>query len=105
MVQKPGKYEGVCLWFYCSFPNADNDNEQVVLSTSPKASSTHWKQTVLLLPEIACESLEIGDPIAISLEMKRNEKNSRRYFQNLTALMPNNQIYNFLQIQFTIGIT
>ena len=81
VVKKPGKFQGLCLWFECLFPADDNDpaSETVTLSTHPKDLSTHWKQTVILLPGEACEDLDVGDPIAFSLLIKRDEQNPRRY--------------------------
>lgn len=57
-----------------------------MLSTSPKADPTHWKQTVIVLPEEACEVVEVGSPLAISLSLKKNEEYNRRYDLQLEVL-------------------
>lgn len=84
-IQKQGKYQGICIWFECRFPSSD-DSQLTTLSTSPDSPPTHWKQTVVLLPDEACETLDVGDPIAVCLNMKRNEFSSRRYDLQLTLL-------------------
>ena len=92
VIQNKGKYQGVCIWFDCSFPTADSHIvNQVVLSTSPNSPQTHWKQTVILLPDEACEEVEPLDPIAFGLSIKRNEENNRRYNIQLTMLDPHEE--------------
>ncbi|XP_029720689.2 protein arginine N-methyltransferase 6 [Aedes albopictus] len=87
VIQNPGKFQGVCIWFDCTFPSADsNQVDGVVLSTNPKCPATHWKQSVILLPEDACEEVDKLDPIAFSLNLTRNSDNCRRYNLQLTLL-------------------
>lgn len=88
VVQKSGRLQGVCLWFDCTFPNGDSSQlmNEVVLSTSPSSPSTHWKQSVILLPEEACEDVEKQDPVAFSLSMTRSSDHHRRYNLQLTLL-------------------
>ena len=45
-VESDGSWDGVALWFECDFSPSS-----VVLDTGPSAPETHWKQTVVLLPE------------------------------------------------------
>lgn len=78
VVEKPGKYQGVCLWFECKFP-ANNENEEVVLSTAPNFPATHWKQSVIVLPKMATELVDVNEPIALSLIITRHSLNPRRY--------------------------
>nr|XP_040236045.2 protein arginine N-methyltransferase 6 [Anopheles coluzzii] len=85
VASRSGKLQGFCIWFECTFPG-DGAEEQLQLSTSPSASETHWKQTVIPLPEDACEELEERDPVAFSLTMTRNKETNRRYDLQLTLL-------------------
>lgn len=88
IIQKPGKFQGVCIWFDCSFPsgNVSEPAKEVILSTNPKSPSTHWKQSVILLPEDACEDVDKLDPIAFSLSLSRNAEHRRRYNLQLTLM-------------------
>lgn len=86
IARKEGKFQGLCIWFECMFPCKDED-DAVILSTHPKAKSTHWKQTIILLPE-NIETLEPLTPVAFKLLIKRSEENSRRYNLLLEILNP-----------------
>ncbi|XP_072391115.1 protein arginine N-methyltransferase 6 isoform X1 [Diabrotica undecimpunctata] len=79
---KKGQYEGICIWFSCTFPSTTK--EPVTLSTEPEEPTTHWKQTVIVLPS----SLEVeeGSPIAYDLALKRSQENNRRYTLEVTML-------------------
>ena len=73
---------GVVLWFDCGFPSPDN--QEIVLSTAPNSMSTHWKQTVLILPtEI---DLDAGDVIGFDIEFSQSAENSRHYNIKLEVL-------------------
>lgn len=85
VVTSAGRLQGICIWFECEFP-PDDSGSTVVLSTSPFSERTHWKQTVIVLPEYAQEDVEERDPIAFSLVMKRNPLNSRQYNLEMTLL-------------------
>lgn len=76
--QATGRYQGICLWFDVAFPINDN-GDAVTLSTAPAAEPTHWKQTIILLPDHVQEDIEPTDPIAFRLIMRRNEENQRQY--------------------------
>lgn len=90
VAKKPGKLQGVCVYFDVMFPTKDDDlqSETVVLRTSPESEPTHWKQTVILFPDHAVEEVEEKDPVAIHLIFKRNEANSRQYNLQMTLLDP-----------------
>lgn len=85
VIDRPGRYQGVCIWFECEFPINDM-GDSVVLSTSPKSVQTHWQQTVVVLPETAHDDVEPKDPIAFSLAIKRNADNRRRYNMEMTLI-------------------
>lgn len=85
VIQRPGRYQGVCLWFDVEFPSND-EGDTVTLSTHPSAVATHWKQTVILLPENAHEDVDERDPIAFELTIRRNEINSRHYNLEVTLI-------------------
>lgn len=81
------KLQGLCLWFVCTFPQVDyNENGSIILSTSPAEPSTHWKQTVILLP---IESIvEENEPIAWQLCITLSNENKHQYDIQLTMLDP-----------------
>jgi len=85
VIQKPGRYQGVCLWFDVEFPS-DDEGDIITLSTHPSAPPTHWKQTVILLPEQAQEDVDERDPIAFELSIRRNAENNRHYNLELTLI-------------------
>lgn len=82
-----GRYQAVCLWFDVQFP-ANDDGLMVTLSTSPSEPATHWKQTVILLPDHAHQDMDVREPLAVSLVIKRNEINQRHYNIELTMVDP-----------------
>lgn len=75
---KMGNFQGMCIWFDCQFPvlSGRSSEPAVMLCTAPWSPQTHWKQTVIVLPEE--EIVDKGQPIAWELTMKRNEENNRR---------------------------
>ncbi|KAL4714943.1 hypothetical protein ACJJTC_003094 [Scirpophaga incertulas] len=84
--KKDGLYQGLCLWFDCVFPDVINNNDNIRLDTGPLSAQTHWKQTVIVLPQ--SQEIEIGDPIAFKLELSRDSINKRRYNLQLSLLDP-----------------
>ncbi|XP_041984392.1 protein arginine N-methyltransferase 1 [Aricia agestis] len=80
-----GNFQGVCIWFECTFPQL-TDKDQVTLSTEPSCALTHWKQTVIFLPESI--EVEKEEPIAYKLDMVRDSESHRRYKLELTLLDP-----------------
>lgn len=84
VVDKPGRYQGICLWFVCSFPGAQSD--PVVLSTEADEPPTHWQQTVIALPvDIPVEE---GAPVCYDLTLKRSEGDRRKYTLEVEMLDP-----------------
>lgn len=73
-IKKSGILQGFCIWFDVVFEGSE---ETVVLDTAPGIPSTHWKQTVLLLPEHfeISEGLEL--PAVFSIES--DSHNHRHY--------------------------
>lgn len=88
VTQRNGQYQGICMWFDVTFPTND-DGDTVILSTAPSAEPTHWKQTVIILPDQYQESVDVSEPIAFNLQMKRNQDNCRQYKLELTILDAN----------------
>lgn len=86
VIEKAGNYEGLCLWFDCSMGPLES---AMLLSTSPKEPPTHWKQTVIVFPESNCQPVEVGEPIALSIDIERNAVNVRRYNLQVNMLDPN----------------
>lgn len=86
VIERAGRYQGVCIWFDCEFPINEDAGDSVVLSTSPHSSKTHWMQTVVVLPDEAHDDVEPKDPVAFSLLIKRNAENRRRYNMEMTLI-------------------
>lgn len=86
VTERHGRFQGVCIWFDVDFPILTDSGDSVVLSTAPNMAPTHWKQTVLTLPEHAHETLEPRDPIALKLQLTRKETNKRQYDIELEVL-------------------
>ncbi|XP_018576065.1 protein arginine N-methyltransferase 6 isoform X2 [Anoplophora glabripennis] len=84
VANKQGQYQGICLWFTCTFPSVVT--EPFTLSTEPEEPSTHWKQTVIVLPTSI--QVEGGSPIAYDITLTRSEENNRRYAIEVTMLDP-----------------
>ncbi|KAG5862439.1 hypothetical protein JTB14_022004 [Gonioctena quinquepunctata] len=84
VANKTGMYQGICLWFSCTFPS--KLAEPVNLSTEPDEPPTHWKQTTIVLPS----SIQVEDakPMAYDLLLKRSAENKRRYAIEVTMLDP-----------------
>ncbi|XP_008545663.1 protein arginine N-methyltransferase 6 [Microplitis demolitor] len=77
---KSGKFEGVCIWFDVEF------HDDLILSTGPNDSPTHWKQTLITLPENSL--IEQGEPIAFRITLNRNSNDMRKYNLELVVLNP-----------------
>lgn len=82
VANKNGKYQGICLWFTCTFPSFLN--EPVILSTAPEDPETHWKQITIVLPTEV--EVEEGAPIAYELSLTRSNEDMRRYNIDLVML-------------------
>lgn len=84
---EPTEYQGVCLWFDCSFEWPDRmASSPVKLSTSPSSAATHWKQTIIVLPSSI--QVEEGDLIGWELTLNRSPEHRRRYQIELNLLDP-----------------
>jgi 2-polyprenyl-3-methyl-5-hydroxy-6-metoxy-1,4-benzoquinol methylase len=59
---RDGIVHGFGLWFTCMFKPTD-----VELSTAPSARETHWKQTVVLLPEVRARVTVLCVPLCARL--------------------------------------
>lgn len=87
---EPAAYQGVCLWFDCSFDWPDRiPSTPVTLSTSPSAPATHWQQTIIVLPSSI--DVEEGDLIGWQLTLKRSLEHRRRYQIELKLLDPDEE--------------
>lgn len=87
VTDEPTVYQGVCLWFDCSFQWPDQiPSTPVTLSTSPSSPATHWQQTVIVLPSSI--DVEEGDLVGWELTLKRSEQHRRRYQIELNLLDP-----------------
>ncbi|CAF0850936.1 unnamed protein product [Rotaria sp. Silwood1] len=73
---------GFCFWFDCYF--SSNNNSSILrstrLTTSPHASKTHWKQTLVFLPEDIYPLKD--DVVPVNIKLKQSSTNRRHY--NLT---------------------
>lgn len=84
VANKPGSYEGICLWFTCTFPCTVK--EPVILSTGSEDPKTHWKQTIIVLPESI--RVEESEPISYEISVKRSQEDKRKYNIELIMLDP-----------------
>ena len=86
-------YQGVCLWFDCSFEFAtaatECETNDVVLSTCPRSPPTHWKQSVVVLPSPI--AVEEGDVIGWELNLVQSVQNRRHYVIELNLLDPDTE--------------
>ncbi|CAF5018324.1 unnamed protein product, partial [Rotaria sp. Silwood1] len=68
-----------CFLFDCYF--SSNNNSSILrstrLTTSPYSSKTHWKQTLVFLPEDIYPLK--GDTVPVNIKLKRSLKNRRQY--------------------------
>lgn len=73
---------GFSFWFDCYFSSSQNSpvKSPVCLTTSPHAAPTHWKQTLVFLPEDIYPLK--GDCVPVNVTLKQSSANRRRY--NLT---------------------
>lgn len=88
--KRDGLYQGLCLWFSCQFPSKSRDN-CLVLDTSPSHPLTHWKQTVVVLPNQY--PVEVSEPIAWELMLMRSLENPRHYNIQFTMLDHEKEIH------------
>ncbi|XP_015175955.1 PREDICTED: protein arginine N-methyltransferase 6 isoform X1 [Polistes dominula] len=68
---KGGLLQGICIWFSVEFPDGSE------LSTGPMDASTHWKQTIIVLPVDV--KVEKDEPVAFHLEIKKDTSKERKF--------------------------
>jgi 2-polyprenyl-3-methyl-5-hydroxy-6-metoxy-1,4-benzoquinol methylase len=78
-VQKAGVLHGFALWFDVEFDTDDGKGQKVVLSTGPMDEPTHWKQTVILLPQTFEVTPGIEIPVHISINS--DEGGNHRHYE------------------------
>ena len=70
---------GFCFWFDCYF--SSNNNSSILrstrLTTSPHSSKTHWKQTLVFLPEDIYPLK--GETVPVNIKLKQSIQNRRQY--------------------------
>lgn len=70
---------GFCFWFDCYF--SSNNNSTILrstrLTTSPHAAKTHWKQTLVFLPDDIYPVK--GETVPVSIKLKHSLSNRRQY--------------------------
>jgi len=76
---------GFCFWFDCYF-SSNKNSSSIRLTTSPYSLSTHWKQTLVFLPEDIYPLKD--DIIPVNIYLKQSEENQRQY--NLTISIKEN---------------
>lgn len=83
-VNKNGICHGFACWFDCKFEyegDEENANTSVLLSTGPDAPATHWKQTVIMLPDGLMVSKK--ETLKCSFELLQDKNIPRRYIISL----------------------
>lgn len=70
---------GFCFWFDCYFSSTNNSSilRSTRLTTSPHASKTHWKQTLVFLPHDIYPLK--GDIVPVNIKLKQSTENSQQY--------------------------
>ena len=78
---------GFAFWFDCYFSSNIHlpSSATVCLSTSPYSPATHWKQTLVFLPEDIYPLK--GDTVPVKIRLEQSEANRRQY--NLTIAIEN----------------
>ena len=78
---------GFSFWFDCYFSSSQSSTATppVCLTTSPQAAPTHWKQTLVFLPEDIYPLK--GDCLPVNITLKQSSANQRQY--NLTIAIEN----------------
>jgi hypothetical protein len=70
---------GFCFWFDCYF--SSNNNSSILrstrLTTSPYSSKTHWKQTLVFLPEDIYPLK--GETVPVNIKLKQSLQNRQHY--------------------------
>jgi len=79
---------GFCFWFDCYFSSINNNSSTIRLTTSPYSTSTHWKQTLVFLPEDIYPLKD--DIVPVNIHLKQSLENQRQY--NLTISIKENSL-------------
>ncbi|XP_035706093.1 protein arginine N-methyltransferase 6 isoform X2 [Folsomia candida] len=87
-IEEDGDMQGICIWFTCAFPVQDEEGVDATLSTAPWLPETHWKQTVVVLPEQT--SFEAGDITGWDLHLEKSD-HGRSYKIQLECLDANEE--------------
>lgn len=70
---------GFCFWFDCYF--STNNNSSILrstrLTTSPHSTKTHWKQTLVFLPQDLYPLK--GDIVPVNIKLRQSNENHRHY--------------------------
>ena len=77
---------GFCFWFDCYFSSPDSSS-MIRLTTHPSSPSTHWKQTLVFLPEDIYPLK--GESVPVDIHLQQREENQRHY--NLTIAIQDDQ--------------
>ncbi|KMQ96074.1 putative protein arginine n-methyltransferase [Lasius niger] len=89
MCKKDGKHQGICIWFKLYFPDFCS-----FLSTAPYYETTHWKQTVFVLPVDTVlpvnRKAKERDYFACKLELK--ELNLWHYKVEITLIKADDEV-------------
>ncbi|GIQ87268.1 protein arginine N-methyltransferase, partial [Kipferlia bialata] len=80
--------DSICVHFNTSFTHG---NDCIVLDTSPEGGETHWKQTLLLLPQRVV--VKARDSAHIRLSMGQNTHNVRDWDMDLTVSVGDNSLH------------
>jgi len=83
VINKNDLLHGFAVWFDVNF---EGENP-AILSTGPDAPSTHWCQTVIVLPDTLLVSK--GETVECQLVMSQDDENPRRY--NISVEIPEDE--------------
>ena len=90
-IKKEAHLQGLAIWFDCKFdPWTENGEWQkpVTLSTAPNSPSTHWKQTLVMLPSANILMVEADEIVGWEMFMGQDPTNPRFYTIALGMLDP-----------------
>ena len=76
-ISKHALCHGFGVWFKCTFDTGAADCCIVNLDTSPHADVTHWKQTVVMLPDTLMLSKD--ENLSCSISFEQSKENKRHY--------------------------